>query len=82
MWLFKLKFEKQVTDTVAQQEILLNGFNEIKTDENLKEILCIILNIGNLMNAGNKLKGQADGYYLDALSKTTSIKDVNGLTIM
>jgi hypothetical protein len=34
------------------------------------------------MNAGNKLKGQADGYYLDALSKTTSIKDVNGLTIM
>jgi hypothetical protein len=30
------------------------------------------------MNAGNKTRGQADGYQLDALSKTVSIKDIDG----
>ena len=34
------------------------------------------------MNAGNKTRGQADGYELDALSKTFSIKDINGVSIM
>ena len=34
------------------------------------------------MNAGNKSRGQADGYHLDALQKTSSIKDGDGKSIM
>ena len=34
------------------------------------------------MNAGNKTRGQADGYQLDALSKTVSIKDTDGNSIL
>jgi hypothetical protein len=34
------------------------------------------------MNAGNKSRGQADGYQLDALSKTLSIKDPDGNSIL
>lgn len=41
-------------------------------------VLGAILKVGNCMNAGNKTRGQADGYLLDALSKTLSIKDPNG----
>ena len=34
------------------------------------------------MNAGNKSRGQADGFLVDALSKTSSIKDVDGNPII
>ena len=34
------------------------------------------------MNAGNKTRGQADGYQLDALSKTVSIYDLKGNLIL
>lgn len=34
------------------------------------------------MNAGNKSRGQADGFLLDALGKTLSIKDVDGNSML
>ena len=34
------------------------------------------------MNAGNKTRGQADGYLLDALGKTLTIKDANGTNML
>ena len=34
------------------------------------------------MNAGNKLKGQADGFEIDAIEKCMSIKDSNGDSVM
>ena len=42
----------------------------------------MILKIGNCMNAGNKLKGQADGFEISAIEKTLAIKDANGKSIM
>ena len=41
-------------------------------------ILQNLLTIGNFMNAGNKLKGQADGFEINTLSQQAfSIKDNN-----
>lgn len=37
--------------------------------------------MGNIMNGGTQ-KGQADGFYLEALSKATTMKDINGRTMM
>lgn len=45
------------------------------------KVLGMILSIGNILNGGTT-KGQADGFYLDALSKTTTLRDVNNKTIM
>ena len=40
------------------------------------------MKIGNCLNAGNKTRGQADGYLIDALDKTTSIKDNDGNSML
>ena len=60
----------------------MKAFEQLRTNEYLLKIFGSILKIGNCMNAGNKNRGQADGYELDALSKTFSIKDINGDSIM
>jgi hypothetical protein len=41
-----------------------------------------VLHIGNVMNAGNKQRQQADGFEIDAFSKTFSIKNASGQSIM
>lgn len=53
-----------------------NAFDELKNSKNFKKILGMILSIGNILN-GQTAKGQADGFYLDALSKTTTLRDIN-----
>lgn len=67
---------------MTQQETVLKGFEQLRNNDHLMKILGSILKVGNCMNAGNKTRGQADGYELDALSKTFSIKDINGVSIM
>lgn len=46
------------------------------------KILGAILKVGNCLNAGNKQRGQADGFLIDALSKTTTLKDINGESVL
>jgi Formin Homology 2 Domain len=57
------------------------AFDELKKSAYLKKILGFILSLGNIMNGGTA-KGQADGFYLEALSKVTTTKDINNRTIM
>jgi hypothetical protein len=52
------------------------------TNDYLRQIFGSLLKIGNCMNAGNKTRGQADGYEIDALGKAFTIKDINGVSIM
>ena len=82
LWLFKLQFDQILKDILSQQNTILDGFKQIKNNERFMKILGSILKVGNCMNAGNKTRGQADGYQLDALSKTLSIKDINGQSIL
>ena len=53
------------------------SFNLIKNDKYLKMILQNLLTIGNLLNAGNTKKGQADGFDLGTLDLAFSKKDNN-----
>jgi formin 2 len=62
VWLFKMQFEKVIGIILDSQKTVLNGFKEIKTEEKFLRILGSILKVGNCMNAGNKNRGQADGY--------------------
>lgn len=40
----------------------------------LKEVMAIILTLGNYMNGGNMTRGQADGFGLEILSKLKDVK--------
>lgn len=42
--------------------------------ESLKVLFSIILTLGNFMNGGNSLRGQADGFGLDVLNKLNDVK--------
>lgn len=40
----------------------------------MKDVLAIILTLGNFMNGGNVTRGQADGFGLDILPKLRDVK--------
>lgn len=40
------------------------------------------MKIGNVMNAGNKNRGRADGFLIDSFSRSFSIKDVDNRSVM
>jgi formin 2 len=46
----------------------------------MRKVFIAMLSIGNIMNGGNGMRGQADGFNLESYSKFTSIKDINGQT--
>ena len=57
--------------------MLTRFFSLITKDELFLKILGGIVKVGNCLNAGNKQRGQADGFLLDSLSKANMIKDKN-----
>lgn len=46
---------------------MLNG-------KELKQVFGIILKLGNVMNGGNRTRGQADGFGLEILAKLKDVK--------
>ncbi|PSN51207.1 hypothetical protein C0J52_13663 [Blattella germanica] len=46
----------------------------LMTSESLKTVLSIILKLGNYMNGGNRMRGQADGFGLEILAKLRDVK--------
>ena len=77
-----MKFESQIRNITSQLETVATALMKIKTNKRFHIILGCILKVGNCMNAGNKNRGRADGFHLDALSKTMSIKDGDGVSIL
>ena len=62
-------------------EFLVPACNEIKSNKHFGLILSIILGLGNILNGGS-IRGQADGFSLDLLSKLPGIKDSFGNSIL
>ena len=62
IWYFYMKFDGQIKSLLSQLETVSTGLKKIKTNERFMLILGAILKVGNCMNAGNKNRGQADGY--------------------
>lgn len=82
VWQFKLEFPEKREIVLTTQKMFENAFSEIRNSVWYKRILGFILALGNILNGGNAQKGQADGFYLEALSKATTMKDINNRTIM
>ena len=82
VWLFKMNFDKNMKDLLFQQTTMLNAFGKIRENPKLKKLFGAILRFGNCLNAGNKSRGQADGYDLGDLKSTMTLKDAAGRSIL
>ena len=66
-WMFKMKFDKTFNDLITWQDLVLSALKIIIANENLRKVLGAVLRFGNCLNAGNKSRGQADGFDLKDL---------------
>lgn len=82
VWLFKINFEQNVSELIGQQTTVCTALQKIKENKNLLKLLGAILKFGNCLNAGNKNKGQADGFALSNLGSTETIRDAEGNSIL
>lgn len=57
LWQWKMGYELRYTTILNQQKTNIEGFNQVMNNTHLRDVLSMILKIGNCMNAGNKLKG-------------------------
>lgn len=77
-----MNFQKNIDNLTTWQNQVLIALHKITNSKNLKKILGAVLKFGNCLNAGNKQKGQADGFDLKDLQSTTTLKDSNGHNIL
>lgn len=83
LWKFKIDFEPKAALLKSQLNQLISAFSIIKDSKHIHGILSKILTIGNMMNAGDLKRGQADGFLLgDAFNKVNSLRDVDGMSIL
>lgn len=55
----------------------------LRTSDSLKNVMGLILTLGNYMNGGNRIRGQADGFGLEILGKLKDVKsNVRGVTLL
>lgn len=81
IWSLINKFEEKAPGLTESLEYLIPACNEIKSNKHFGLILSIILGLGNILNGGS-VRGQADGFSLDLLSKLPGIKDSFGNSIL
>jgi len=81
VWQVKLDWPERKEGMLQVLKTFEHAFDEVRHCEILKKILSILLSLGNIMNGGTN-KGRADGFYLEALSKTTTMKDNSNNTIL
>lgn len=82
LWLFKIDFMFFMDNQISQLVNIIEAFKVLRKSNNLKKIMGCILTVGNCLNAGNKLKGQADGYEIADIEKGFNLKDINGRSVM
>ncbi|GAB6021090.1 hypothetical protein CHUAL_003723 [Chamberlinius hualienensis] len=71
-------FQSSFHESISAIENKLNNMQMtceflMKSDE-IKNVLGLVLTLGNYMNGGNRQRGQADGFGLDILSKLKDVK--------
>lgn len=82
VFLFKIQFNTQVTEFKKNLNTVNSACEEVRNSGKLKEIMHLILNLGNLLNSGTA-RGSAVGFKLDSLLKLTDTRATNGrITLM
>ncbi|XP_012522925.1 formin-2 isoform X2 [Monomorium pharaonis] len=82
-----LMLQSEFQDAISSVSYKLNNVRTtcdfLLNSEPLKKVMAIILTLGNYMNGGNMLRGQADGFGLEILGKLKDVKsNVPGVTLL
>ena len=82
-----LMLQSEFQDAISSVSYKLNNVRTtcdfLINSEPLKKVIAIILTLGNYMNGGNMLRGQADGFGLEILGKLKDVKsNVPGITLL
>ncbi|KAK2586047.1 hypothetical protein KPH14_012044 [Odynerus spinipes] len=82
-----LMFQSEFQDAISSVSNKLTNLRTIcdylNNSNSLKKVMAIILTLGNYMNGGNIMRGQADGFHLEILGKLKDVKSkVPGITLL
>lgn len=82
-----LMLQSEFQDAISSVSYKLNNVRTtcdfLINSELLKKVIAIILTLGNYMNGGNMLRGQADGFGLEILGKLKDVKsNIPGVTLL
>jgi formin 2 len=73
-FLFKSNFDEMLCDISHKFTNLRLVCETLQKSPNIRTFLSLVLTIGNYMNAGNRQRGNADGFSLDILEKLKDVK--------
>ena len=77
LWGFKMGFDEVIDDQQKKVDILIDAHSQVSESQKLKQILKVILAVGNYLNASNK-NGEANGVKLEVLAKLEGTKGTDG----
>lgn len=72
--LFQSTFQECVASILRKVELLQRVCETLQASRSVLQVLGLVLAFGNLMNGGNRTRGQADGFTLDILPKLKDVK--------
>ncbi|CAH2007546.1 unnamed protein product [Acanthoscelides obtectus] len=72
--MFRVEFDDSINTIDHTLTNIKSTCDYLVKNPELKEVMAIILTLGNYMNGGNMARGQADGFGLEILSKLKDVK--------
>ncbi|XP_053462004.1 formin-2-like [Nycticebus coucang] len=72
--LFQSTFSESICSIRRKLELLQKLCETLKNGQGVRQVLGLVLAVGNYMNGGNNTRGQADGFGLDILPKLKDVK--------
>ncbi|XP_054652183.1 formin-like isoform X1 [Dunckerocampus dactyliophorus] len=72
--IFQSVFLDSISSIRRKVEIILNVCKELLECDRLRDVMGLVLALGNYMNGGNRTRGQADGFSLEILPKLKDVK--------
>ncbi|XP_045075719.1 formin-2-like, partial [Coregonus clupeaformis] len=72
--LFQSTFSEWISSILRKLEILQRVCTTLQSGQCVMQVLGLVLAFGNLMNGGNRTRGQADGLTWDILPKLKDVK--------
>ncbi|KAL7871675.1 hypothetical protein SRHO_G00066580 [Serrasalmus rhombeus] len=73
-------FADAIASIRRKTEIVLHVCKDLLEQDSVKEVLGLVLALGNYMNGGSRTRGQADGFGLDILPKLKDVKSKDNHT--
>jgi len=76
-WTFMNEFDERVEDIGPNLTVVQKACKELRDSSILRQFLGVVLTLGNILNAGNKNLGRADGFNLETISSIADMQSSN-----